>query len=513
MTPARISPIAGSPNPAPPSGGRLTHDVTFDRLLQESDRRPTRRARDIDGAIGHDRSAPTQPRPAAKTAHDDAGTRSTSQRTDTESRDSTTESPAADREIDKISQDTAQPPDGRDADHPDTHAADPDETLPNSSDSDGAVTTDPADSSLSPDATVAVADAALPPSELVPPSVNADAGQTTNVTGTKPSAESALSRAQDQAAKPAIGSAEQATAITKATDAVNTAEQTATAGADSHTVKPAVVTNGYSHATAHGAGSLGEETTTGQAAEQQDGQGDAEAGHQKNHPGKGLFADRSSSRTANATDVLNAAAKAASTLQIAGTEVSTPTTTAHVEPAASSTPVQPPATPSAQGITNTAAAPSANAAPEPEPRTNDANMSRIVRGIQGVVRHNGGSVTIRLDPPELGAVRVQMHMNAGVVTARLEAAQQSVRSMLNQQLGQLRHALESQGLTVDRLQVQASAADTGASATGRDTDQNAHDGRSRGGFTPQGQQGDPDQHQHDQEPDTAVFDRILNMVA
>ena len=150
----------------------------------------------------------------------------------------------------------------------------------------------------------------------------------------------------------------------------------------------------------------------------------------------------------------------------------------------------------------------------------NANISRVIRGMHGVINQNGGAVTLRLSPPEMGIVRIEMQIQSGTVVAQLYAEHESARSLLTQQLGQLRHALEAQGLSVDRLHVQTMGQDTAAQTADQGTDHSAQDGRSRGQYTGAGQrQNDPDANpgaewsgdQSDQP--VSRFEQELNMVA
>jgi flagellar hook-length control protein FliK len=101
------------------------------------------------------------------------------------------------------------------------------------------------------------------------------------------------------------------------------------------------------------------------------------------------------------------------------------------------------------------------------PEIDDAPMAnRIVRGLSTMVNQRGGVMNMRLDPPELGELRVQMTLNRGVVTAEFQASSAQAHAMLERNLNTLRSALESQGLTVDRLTVHVPAA--GAPSFSRD---------------------------------------------
>ncbi len=94
---------------------------------------------------------------------------------------------------------------------------------------------------------------------------------------------------------------------------------------------------------------------------------------------------------------------------------------------------------------------------------------------------------MRLDPPELGALRVQMTIVGGNVTASFTAASQQTQALLDRSIFVLRQSLESQGLTVERLTVNGTATTSGGaqqSATRQDdqgASQNQHQHGGGGG--------------------------------
>jgi flagellar hook-length control protein FliK len=81
--------------------------------------------------------------------------------------------------------------------------------------------------------------------------------------------------------------------------------------------------------------------------------------------------------------------------------------------------------------------------------------ARIARGLSAMVNQRGGVMLMRLDPPELGPLRVQMTIANGTVTAQFEAATSEARALLDRNMAVLRTALESHGLSVERLSVHA----------------------------------------------------------
>ncbi|MEM9347910.1 MAG: flagellar hook-length control protein FliK [Planctomycetota bacterium] len=123
------------------------------------------------------------------------------------------------------------------------------------------------------------------------------------------------------------------------------------------------------------------------------------------------------------------------------------------------------------------------------------NTARLTRGLANAVQQRGGAVTLRLTPPEMGTVRIQMQITGTNVSASFHAESTSAQTLLTTQLAQLRSALESKGMSVDRLSVQPMAATTAGQNTnqsqnqsdtqqqGQSQQQSANDGRSRGQYS------------------------------
>jgi flagellar hook-length control protein FliK len=65
-------------------------------------------------------------------------------------------------------------------------------------------------------------------------------------------------------------------------------------------------------------------------------------------------------------------------------------------------------------------------------------------------------VRIRLSPPELGDVRVQLQQTSGGLVARVVADHQTAAQTLQQSAGELRRALEASGVSLLQLDIGAS---------------------------------------------------------
>jgi flagellar hook-length control protein FliK len=116
----------------------------------------------------------------------------------------------------------------------------------------------------------------------------------------------------------------------------------------------------------------------------------------------------------------------------------------------------------AQGLLDTTApkpdtakvAPSAAPAPQrPEARFAEANHPTIVTDIKGKLLPDGGSMDIHLSPPDLGAMRVRVEVRDGAITASFQAADEQTAKLLSHSLGDLKTALEAQGVSVEKLHV------------------------------------------------------------
>jgi flagellar hook-length control protein FliK len=104
----------------------------------------------------------------------------------------------------------------------------------------------------------------------------------------------------------------------------------------------------------------------------------------------------------------------------------------------------------------------------------DHAAGRILRGLSAMIHQNGGSMTMRLDPPELGSLRIQMSISNGSVSATFTPGNAAARGLLEQNMSQLKAALESQGLFVDRLSIQTASPSQTNAHTGQ---QHGTDGR------------------------------------
>ena len=106
------------------------------------------------------------------------------------------------------------------------------------------------------------------------------------------------------------------------------------------------------------------------------------------------------------------------------------------------------------------------------------------KGLGILANQRGGAITMRLEPPALGQLRIELRVSQGAVVADFTAATAEARALLEANLGMLRERLESQGLSVERITIHG--ARTAEAATQSSGDQRQEQGgnadaRDRGG--------------------------------
>lgn len=99
----------------------------------------------------------------------------------------------------------------------------------------------------------------------------------------------------------------------------------------------------------------------------------------------------------------------------------------------------------------------------PEAQFAEANHPKLIEAIHGRLLPEGGTMTLRLDPPELGAMNVRVEVRDGVINASFEASNDQTARLLSHSLGDLKTALEAQGVSVEKLHVSQAPKDQSSS--------------------------------------------------
>lgn len=88
-------------------------------------------------------------------------------------------------------------------------------------------------------------------------------------------------------------------------------------------------------------------------------------------------------------------------------------------------------------------------------------ISRVSRAVQ-TAHERGGPLQLRLSPPELGAMRIELSVDQGALTAKVETDTQSAKQILLDNLPALRDRLAEQSIKVERFDVDVRRDSTGS---------------------------------------------------
>jgi flagellar hook-length control protein FliK len=137
-------------------------------------------------------------------------------------------------------------------------------------------------------------------------------------------------------------------------------------------------------------------------------------------------------------------------------------------------------------VTSAAQQPVSQASYVSESRFADVNTPSIVSSVEAQqIRGGDGKMTLRLDPPELGALQVAVFIKDGLASVAFQAENPEAAKLLTNTLGQLRNSLTAAGITVDRMSVQQTAPSEKSSSSANNNSNSQSDSRNANPFQQQ----------------------------
>ncbi len=103
------------------------------------------------------------------------------------------------------------------------------------------------------------------------------------------------------------------------------------------------------------------------------------------------------------------------------------------------------------------------------------NHPNIVSEIRTNLLPGGGTMRIRLDPPELGTLQITVQIRDGVITASFATSNDEATRLLSHSLHQLKQSLEGQGINVEKLHVEQTTQHKAANSAGDENQQRQPD--------------------------------------
>ena len=88
----------------------------------------------------------------------------------------------------------------------------------------------------------------------------------------------------------------------------------------------------------------------------------------------------------------------------------------------------------------------------------DANIERMLRVVRSQISQDRTRATLRLDPPELGTIRLQMDLRKDVLSLRVETQTPLAHRLLTEQVESLRQGLQASGIQLEHVEVRPPAA-------------------------------------------------------
>jgi flagellar hook-length control protein FliK len=130
-----------------------------------------------------------------------------------------------------------------------------------------------------------------------------------------------------------------------------------------------------------------------------------------------------------------------------------------------------------------------------KPMNDSAPFDRILRFVRMQSKQDHASATMRLDPPELGRIRVEMDVQNDTLRLRIDSDKELAHNMLRENADSLRHALEASGVKVAELEIRPTG--DGGPLPEQDEEGPSADSRAEHESL-----GDSDQHSHSDDADS-----------
>ena len=158
----------------------------------------------------------------------------------------------------------------------------------------------------------------------------------------------------------------------------------------------------------------------------------------------------------------------------------------------------------------------ANAGEEAAPQVDATRfVGRVAKAFQ-TAHERGGTLNLRLSPPELGSLRLELTVRDGVMNASLQAETDSARRVLLDHLPALRDRLAEQNIRIERFDVDVRRDGSGGSPDDRTAQQQQHQNQQQHDSSPRRPASQPHIEATPRQEDTSVQhkinDREINLV-
>ncbi len=98
----------------------------------------------------------------------------------------------------------------------------------------------------------------------------------------------------------------------------------------------------------------------------------------------------------------------------------------------------------------------------------DANVQNILDRAQVLAKQGGGEMRVQLSPEGLGEIRLRVSMVAGKIEVQMTADNPEARKLIETHWGDLRHRLDAQSMSIDKLQIDSPVSASSSGQRGQD---------------------------------------------
>ena len=108
-------------------------------------------------------------------------------------------------------------------------------------------------------------------------------------------------------------------------------------------------------------------------------------------------------------------------------------------------------------------------------------LRQVAQKVQWLMQSGESRAVLRLDPPELGHIELEVHSKPGELKVHMTVESESVKQVMESSIGSLRTAMEQQNVKLEKLEVQVDQGRSEAQTAQRDPSQSGHRKSSKGG--------------------------------
>jgi len=127
------------------------------------------------------------------------------------------------------------------------------------------------------------------------------------------------------------------------------------------------------------------------------------------------------------------------------------------------------------------------------------NVDRVVKAVRANIGRGTSVVQLRLDPPELGTLRIEIRANQSGMSLQIQATSARAEQLLGQNVSELRAALEASGIQTNQIEVELRLDLRNDNLQEQQENQNNDQSRQQQDFQEQFQWDDQGQWQYDED--------------